>query len=144
MGPSMQTTFQREEEKDTFVTPFPHSRMNGVEIHASVAANLLQRSWVTRASLVKETLLLSLLSFGLVYLISLFRIVTAFLATVAMSSLWLAVSYFLYQRSFFLPGALLFLLILPIAWSLLGLVYYLRTNRRLQDIESTIGIRLES
>lgn len=144
VGPSMQTTFEREEQKDTFVTPFSGSRMNGVEIHASVAANIVQGKWVRRGSLITETLLLSILGFALVYFLSLFHIAKSFLLLLSLISTWLCISYLSYVSSWFLPGALLFLLILPIAWALQGLVYYLRTNRRLGEIESTIGVRLEN
>jgi adenylate cyclase len=118
-------------QKDSYLTPywkanhpFENSRVFGVEIHATAAANLMTSNWLHRANPNWEALVLAVLSFVLAALIYLLgpRWSTC-LITLSLSG-WLWASYLTFTHSFFIPGATLMLLVLPFVYLLCLLHYY--------------------
>ncbi len=145
IGKYLQAGYLRAEEKDTFLVSGSSMPMNGVEIHATIVSNLLQKNWI-RVATNKEAELgvLSLLVFGLSYLVISVRLLYGFFALVTVWLVWSVLS--LISFSYFyclLPGAILVFFVLPLMY--FGSV--LLTARSLylsfRSMERAMGIRKE-
>jgi CHASE2 domain-containing sensor protein len=100
---------------DSFMTPVSSSPMYGVEIHAAITQNLLDGSWIRRASPTTEAKVLAVLglAFGLAFVhLGLFR---AFFVYLGAAGLWGVGSYAAFAYGYyFVPGTFLFCVLLPL------------------------------
>ena len=102
------------EEKDSFPTSFSSHSMFGVEIHATIAANLIDGSWIRRLTAWTEVVLMAAITFISTYIILSSAIFTSFLAALAIWFLWTSLSFNLFALScWFVPGAAFICFILP-------------------------------
>lgn len=111
--------------KDTFITRYSSDAMYGVEIHATIAANLIDRSWLKRYPRNIEKLVLNVLAFVAAYVIVSVGVGTSVLVAFLAAVLGLGASYYSFANLFyFIPGAGLFVVVLPalviIRWALAG------------------------
>jgi CHASE2 domain-containing sensor protein len=116
-----------EAGKDTFLTSISKSPMYGVEIHATIVANLLEGSWIRRLPLQVESLLMSLLAFGLSYTVLAASSRKTVLLLLGTAWVWFGFSFYAFCRLYyFVPGVTLFLFLTPL---LLGLSVLARNQQ---------------
>ena len=100
--------------------------MWGVEIQATIAANLIEKNWVRRADFPLEAGALSTLAFCATFLLATVSIALASALVVAIAALWsIAVFYLFVAFNCSIPGATLFFVLLPLAVALRVLSYSL-------------------
>lgn len=121
IGSQSATGTGAEAGKDSFLTSASSEWMFGVEIHATIAANLLDGSWLRRLPSAKENILLGLVSFAAALAaLSVSMSAGAIIALVSAAA-WLAASYFAFLRLyFFLPGLVVvavLVLLVVIRWA---------------------------
>lgn len=99
---------------DSFDTPMSHARMYGVEIHATIAQNLLDQSWIRRGNLQLEAVVQTLIlgAFGMLLVDA--GLTASLLVAATLFFAWAAVSCLCFSfLCFFVPGATLFGLVFP-------------------------------
>jgi len=114
-----------EAGKDTFLTSVSNSSMYGVEIHATIAANLIDGSWIRRLPIEVESLLMSLIAFGMSYIVLAASGRVAPLVILGTALIWFGLSFYAFcQLYYFIPGLTLFLFLTPLLlgfrWSVLA------------------------
>lgn len=98
--------------KDTFLTSVSRSPMYGVEIHATIAANLLDRSWIRRLPAQTEVGMLAVVAFVITFFSVSFSLLPGALTATAGACAWLWFSYYSFVHAFrFIPGATLALVL---------------------------------
>ncbi len=123
-------------QKDSFRSSFDNDlKIFGVEILATAAANLIENKWIKRLGAWTEGTIYFFLCFGLC--IALFVLKPQWAGVVLGVSilLWLIVSFVSFINGLFIPGVMLFLIFLPIAYLGSTIVYYLITYRSQQQVE---------
>ena len=126
----------RAHQTDSFPTPFQRWTP-GVEIHATCAANILSGNWIrefTRQQLGMYAIISGAL---LTYLLLRLRPSRGGIFLAATMGCWSTVSYCLFLRHFFLPGASLTLGVLPLVY-VFGCI---RTYYRARRLELALGLR---
>lgn len=109
--------------EDSFFTPFDDTRTFGVEVHATMAANLIRSDWIRRADQADEKLALTLAVVAMAVLMLSLKPYWSFLILIITGGAWTLSSYVLFLRNMFLPGISAVLLVLP-AIFLCGTLYY--------------------
>jgi CHASE2 domain-containing sensor protein len=103
-----------EAGKDTFLTSVSKTPMYGVEIHATIAANLIDGTWIRRLPRELEALTSGLLALAVAYAVVATGPSRALFVAVGVSIVWLGVSYFAFSTvHYLLPGRTLVLWIIP-------------------------------
>lgn len=93
-----------EAGKDSFLTPISREWMFGVEIHATIAANLMDRSWIRRMSLLPDALMHALLIFCVSLLLLSIGVLPGMLVGISFVGIWFGTAYYLFvKHAFFLP-----------------------------------------
>lgn len=127
-------------QKDQFQTPF--GEIFGVEIHATQAANLIERGWIKRPTPLNEWLFGGALLFFLMLSMLQARPMIALTLAAATAFTWLCVSYACLAQGFFLTGGSAVTIVIP-AVVLANLTYwYVRTRREQQKIEAAFSLYL--
>jgi CHASE2 domain-containing sensor protein len=86
--------------------------MYGVEIHATIAANLLDRSWIRRLPVQTEVGMLAVVAFVITFLSASFSLLPGALTATGGACAWLWFSYYSFVHAFrFIPGATLALVL---------------------------------
>ena len=126
----------KAQQMDTFMTPFQKATA-GVEIHATVLGNLLDKSWIRRFPRKYEALAALFAAGILTYLIvSLTPLVGLVVLLVSILG-WAVLSYFMFSAmNLFLPGAILVFGILPLVYTVSSFRYYFRARK----LEEAMGI----
>lgn len=123
-------------QKDSFRTPYWNSSLfAGVEIQATAALNIIQGRWIQRLPERQEILLLTSVAFIVCLLIFALPPQWACLTYVIVGVLWAKASYTAFHFGFFLPGLLVAICILPIAFLVSTLCYYFITHRSQLRVE---------
>lgn len=131
------------EQKDSFLTAFPErGRTYGVEIHATAAANLLQKNWIKRYPKDLELWCLNALLL-LVCIICVYMppLRGAYILS-ALSLLWGISSYFAFEQQTFLPGLTVFAICLPFTYLVSTLTSYLIARHSQRQLEKAFGFYL--
>jgi CHASE2 domain-containing sensor protein len=118
---------------DSFRTSYSNERMFGVEIHGTIAANLIDGTWIRRLPIQAETLLMGLVAFVLAFTVSGAGPIGAPLWALGLSGLWLAVSYVAFSQFYHLiPAYTVLLTVVPLVvalrWGALVLKHVLREH----------------
>ncbi|NMC63693.1 MAG: adenylate/guanylate cyclase domain-containing protein, partial [SAR324 cluster bacterium] len=129
-------------QKDSFETPFRGEQMFGVEIQATAAANLLQRKWVQRMPIFAELVWLGFLTLGLSLLMIRFRPQWGFLILFISVIAWMLIAYAAFLSHIFMPGSLLFFMVLPAVYTMSTLRYYIETFHAQQEVERAFRLYL--
>ncbi len=128
-------------QKDIFASPFG-GNIFGVEVHATAAANLLDKSWIRRASALSECLWSALfVAIITVVLLSVSPIIGA-LIVIAVALVWAGGSLFLFHAGYFLPGVVPVTMIAPLVLLAATLYYYFVVRRSEQAIRSNFELYL--
>ncbi len=128
--------------KDTFVTPFPGEAVFGSEIFATMIANVLRGEWIRRAPVGVELLWLNLCAFLIAYALTFLSSTRGLLALLIATIGWSALSYRAFLAGFFIPGATLFVLVLPAVFLLSVVIQNLAMRRAQARIESLFDVRI--
>lgn len=113
---------------DTLLTPTSSLPMYGVEIHATIAANLLDRSWLRRLTPVSETILFYWVTFLFAFFALSLPWRRAAFYLVGLGVVWIGASYLAFLRlNYFVPAATLFGIVLPALMSVVG---YIKSRER--------------
>lgn len=100
--------------KDTFLTPASDRLMYGVEIHATITANLLDRSFIRRFPVAAEVFGLSLASFALAYLVFSLSAPRGTFAALAAAAVWGTLSFQAFSKFHtFVPALTFIAMVIP-------------------------------
>ncbi len=117
-------------QKDSYRTPFQAGGGTfGVEIHATVAANLIDGNWVRRYSRGIEQGVLACLTLLVCTLIFRMRPDWAGVLVVSFVLAWCIACYLAFTAYLFLPGLFLCAVVLPSTYLASTLYYYITTRR---------------
>jgi adenylate cyclase len=134
------------ESKDSFPTPFTGGQVGntyGVEIHATIAANLLEDRRIQPLSTAAENVLLVALAIVATVLFVLLRPVAGVLALLLLQATTWVVGYQTFARSgLWLPLIIPTLVQLPVAYATSVVWYYLTTVREREKIRRAFSFYL--
>lgn len=100
-------------QKDSYFSPFGGEMIFGVEIHAAIAGNLMEQSWIRRPTRTVEVSVQALTAAVMSYAaLSLSPVVLTYIVTGVVLT-WLTSGFLLLKAGVFLAGAATTLLILP-------------------------------
>jgi adenylate cyclase len=132
--------------KDAFPTPFRGARGQttyGVEIHATIAANLLEHRQIDLLPPNLETLLLFLLPIPALLVFTWLRPLYGTAALVALAAVpWATALVAFNQRGFWLPTIIPSAIQLPLAYTISVLWYYLTTVRERERVKRAFSLYL--
>lgn len=127
-------------QKDSYLSPFGGDMIFGVEIHATIAGNLLTQNWIKRPSRTIEVLSQSILA-GLATLTALY------LSPIALSMLaaglivmWVAVSIFALSSGVYVGGAAAVLILIPIIVLISAVFSYVVTRKSEEALRSAFSL----
>lgn len=130
-------------QKDSYLTPFDSKgRIFGVEIHATMAANLQRHDWIRRLSPGYEVAIVASLAF--VFALAVFSLgpIWAGIVLVLAVAVWAVGAFLAFRSGFFLPGATICLVILPFSYVGSTLFYYLTTKKSNQQLKKAFELYL--
>ncbi|MFM1848243.1 MAG: hypothetical protein RL417_1717 [Pseudomonadota bacterium] len=127
-------------QKDSFLTPF--GRMFGVEIHATGAANIIRGDWIRRLSVPAEMAFLSAGAVAVGYAAFALPPLLGAVALVGIVLLWFVGGLVAINWGWLLPGALLFVVVAPVVYTLSTLENYRRSRRERRELERAFGYYL--
>ena len=130
--------------QEEFSVPVPGSLMFGAEIHATIAANLIENSSIARWPRSTEVLLLIFLLFGMTLLTLVAPVTLSWCFSFGLTALYITLSAVCFVwYSFFLPGAAL--LVMALAFVLLPttLLRTLSDRGKIRSLLSRFGIYSE-
>lgn len=130
------------EQKDSFRTPFGDRSTFGVEIHATAAANLLERNWIHRLPSSTERLALALSCMLVATAIFSMRPQWSGLFLLLGTAVWASMAYQAFLGGLFIPGVTAFLIILPVTYMLSTLTYYMASYYARQKVEKAFRLYL--
>ncbi len=133
------------DRRDSFLTPISDTPMYGVEIHANIAGNLLERSWLRRLTPEGDAIIVLFVTLiGTLLAAGRSALQMAGL-TLGYVSICLAVSYFAFtSHQYFIPAATSCVLVLPATMLLLAFWTSKREERRRQKLQQAIGLAPET
>lgn len=127
-------------QKDSFLTPF--GDIFGVEIHATQAANLIEKNWINRPSRIQESLIGGILVFFLLMLLLRVKPQWAIAVLTVTIILWHIPAYLGTYFRFYLDGASAVTAIMPLAVIISATFWYLRTHKKSVEIERAFSLYL--
>lgn len=128
-----------EKAKDSFVTPYAGGTTAGVEIHATVAANVLNGNWLKRIPPGHESTILKIFVYVASMSVLSFRPVAGFLVLILFSTGWLSISYALFLRGIFLPGLTAICAVFPLVLLFNSIYYYVFVSRKFKRIKDVFS-----
>lgn len=129
------STDTHAQAKDSFITSSGAVPTFGVEIHATVAANLLKGDWIRRLPQSREVVLLAMAVFAVSFLMLSLKPIGSGLILLLISAAWTLTSYYCFLQNRFIPGLTVVLLVLPTIFLCTTLYYYFavyRSQRRIR------------
>lgn len=127
-------------QKDSYQTPFGGSMMHGVEVHATITANLLANDWIKRPSAVIEacwqaTLVAVATFLGLSHSLLLLAVGAGIIAIS-----WLFLALFGCYQGFYLCGATTCLLLIPAIVLITAIYAYLKAKKSEEGLRSAFSL----
>ena len=120
-------------QKDSYFSPFGDEMIFGVEVHAAIAGNLMQQTWIRRPSRLLEVACQALTAAVISYAaLSVSPIILTYLVS-ALVLLWIISGVFLIKSGFFLAGAATALLLLPAMVLTSAVTSYLSARRSAEE-----------
>jgi adenylate cyclase len=105
-------------QKDVFINPATGVPIFGVEVHATASANLKEESWIHRLSPTTECLILTITAFILSLCIFVLSPVRGGIIVGLTAFIWAGAAFTLFTKNFFLPGACITFVIVPLSFLL--------------------------
>ena len=127
-------------QKDSYQTPFGPPMIFGVEVHATIVGNLLEKRWITRPPFALEVIAQGALMAAVAFVS--FSATPVVLATIAGGCivLWCLASFLLLGQGVFLAGAATILILLPVAVLISALVSYVSARRAEESLRSAFSL----
>jgi adenylate cyclase len=120
-------------QKDSYFSPFGGEMIFGVEIHATIAGNLIEQSWIRRPARIVEVSMQALTAAVMSYAaLSLSPVVLTYIVTGVVLT-WLTSGFLLLKTGVFLAGAATTLLILPAMVLVSAVTSYLAARRSAEE-----------
>ncbi len=133
-----------QNRNDTFLTPASGNLMYGVEIHATIVANLLDRSWIRRWEPWKEGFLLFGLSLCIAFAAVSVSLRQGVLLLIASCGFGLIFSYIAFAHFlFFFPAMTLFGITMPVFTLLLASFASFREHRKRRELATALGAKID-
>lgn len=127
-------------QKDSYLSPFGGDMIFGVEIHATIAGNLLTKTWIRRPPRVVEVLSQSALA-GLATLTALSLSPTILcIAAAALAVIWVGISLFALASGIYLGGAVIVLIFIPVIVLISAVASYVITRRSEEALRSAFSL----
>ncbi len=118
------------DKKDAYLTSFPKRGLTyGVEIQATIAANLRDRSWIESLERSQARWLAAVCTAIVGTILLLIPPLWGGAALILSSALWLGTGYYLFRTGLFIPAATGPLIVLPAAFLIETLEYYVRVRK---------------
>ena len=127
---------------DEFITSFKRSPAYGAQVHATMAANLIKKDWIQRIEPGTESAIFNALVLVLVLAIARVKPPVALGIWGAGSILWVSSSYILFLRGLFIPCVTAVGIVLPLAFLLSAVFYYVVVARDESRLRSALSLYL--
>jgi adenylate cyclase len=127
-------------QKDSYQSPFGAPMIFGVEVHATIVANLLQREWISRPPKFLEVLAQGLLMAGISLASVVATPVMLAIVTAACVAIWCVASFVLLGQGVFLAGAATVLVLMPLTVLVSALVSYVSARRAEESLRSAFSL----
>jgi adenylate cyclase len=127
-------------QKDSYQTPYGPPMIFGVEVHATIVGNLLQKRWISRPSVALELLYQGLLMTAVVFVASSATPVLLAILVGGCILVWALASFILLGQGVFLAGAATVLIFLPITVLVSALVSYVTARRAEESLRSAFSL----
>jgi len=127
-------------QKDSYHSPYGAPMIFGVEVHATIVANLLEKSWIYRPPKGIECLLQGVVMGGAVFAAFTISPVALGIATAVVVLLWSVCSFALLTSGFYLAGAATVLILLPATVLVNALVSYMSARRAEESLKSAFSL----
>lgn len=127
-------------QKDSYISPYGAPMIFGLEVHATIYANLSEKSWISRPSPALERLAQALLAAVATFAALsvtpvIFSAITALLAVA-----WCCASFFSLGSGFFLAGAPTVLFVVPLVLLSTSLHSYVSARRAEESLRSAFSL----
>jgi|GEM_PF-5802053 len=128
---------------DKFLTPLSPPKMPGAEIHATMAANLLNRDFIQPlpGRWLQDNLFSFFVTSGAAAILLCSSEIGALIVSLLALS-WMALSYQVFLHSYFLPGFLCFAVFLPGIWLARLIAGYLLLRKKLRRLTQAFEYRI--
>lgn len=120
-------------QKDSYFSPFGDSMIFGVEIHAAIAGNLIEQSWIKRPAKSIEVLCQSAIATLMSFAALTTSPVMLTYLVIGVVLLWIASGYLMLKGGVFLAGAATALLLLPGMVLISAVTSYLKARRLAEE-----------
>lgn len=127
-------------QKDSYLSPFGGEMVFGVEVHATIAGNLLEQSWIHRPARWLELSALGLLGGAATFIGLSFSpiILASVVGTIVLA--WLILGVASISAHFFLAGAATVLILLPVGVLVSAMVSYVSARRSEEALRSAFSL----
>ncbi len=127
-------------QKDSYLSPFGGEMVFGVQVHCTIAGNLLEQSWIRRPARSLELLALGLLGGASTFIgLSYSPIILASVVGALVVG-WLIVALVSVASNFFLAGAATVLILLPLGVLVSAMVSYVSARRSEEALRSAFSL----
>jgi adenylate cyclase len=120
-------------QKDSYFSPFGDNMIFGVEIHAAIAGNLIEQSWIYRPAKSIEVLCQSAIAAAISFAAFTISPIMLTYVVIVLALLWIVSGYFMLKSGVFLAGAATALLILPGMVLISAVTSYLKARRLAEE-----------
>lgn len=127
-------------QKDSYLSPFGGDMIFGVEVHATIAGNLMQGSWITRPSWFTEASTLALVAGAITYIAIVTSPVVLGAIVGVVVIVWSLASYILIGKGLFVAGAATVLIFLPAIVLVSAMVSYVGARRSEEALRSAFSL----
>ena len=127
-------------QKDSYQSPYGAPMVFGVEVHATIVGNLLEKRWISRPSKAFEIASQGLLMTGIAFASFVATPVILAILTATCVVLWCLGSFLLLGQGFFLAGAATALIFLPATVLVSALVSYVSARRAEESLRSAFSL----
>ncbi|MFO0417087.1 MAG: CHASE2 domain-containing protein, partial [Pseudomonadota bacterium] len=127
-------------QKDSYLSPFGGDTIFGVEIHATIAANLLRKDWISRPSRWLEVALQAVVSASVALGAMMVSPVTLALIVLGLILAWAATALFSLANGLFVAGAFTALILLPAIVLIHAITSYMTARRSEEALRSAFSL----
>jgi adenylate cyclase len=127
-------------QKDSYLSPFGGDMIFGVEVHAAIAGNLLQRNWITRPSRALEIMAQAILVGATSFLALSASPVVLACSVAGVVVLWSLGALVMMNTGVFLAGAATSLILLPTIVLVSAVVSYVGARRAEEALRSAFSL----
>ena len=128
-------------DKEIIDVPVPGGEMYGVEIHATLAGNLIDKSWINKLSPELESLILFVMSAFIILVIILLNPKYSAIITLATLVVWFISLYVLFTfYNIFIPGFFVFLFSITIIFDVVMCAIAIMTRQELDELKAKLGL----